>query len=76
MKIFEYVWLASAVFLMVFLVKDFETLPTTSKIALIAGIFASSFMYSFRRSRRRRLDQLFQQSQQESESAAEEKDLS
>ena len=49
MKYIEYVWLMSIAFLMIYLVKEFEHLKTINLIAIMAGIFVSSYMYTYRR---------------------------
>ncbi len=52
MRYFEYIWLASICFLMIYLVKEFEHLKTLNVVAIVIGIFISSYMYTYRRGRR------------------------
>jgi cbb3-type cytochrome oxidase subunit 3 len=56
MKYIEYVWLASALLLMVFLAKEFSYLRPLNILVLFAGILISGFMFAYRRQSRQLID--------------------
>ncbi|MEM8890497.1 MAG: hypothetical protein AAGD28_21145 [Bacteroidota bacterium] len=72
MKYFEYVYLILMVMALVFLSKEWESLPGQSRIMLcvVTGIFA--FMFSFRRTQRLRAEKAWEAEMQAEEEEAEE----
>lgn len=61
MKYFEYVYLILMVMSLIFLAKEWESLPTQSRVMLmlVSGIFVG--MYVFRRSRRIKAEEAYLQ---------------
>lgn len=72
MKYIEYVYLAVAIMIAITLVKEYDVLPTTSKVAFFGAIFLTTFMFGFRRIQRRQMDKYFEEEMQKLEEEEEE----
>lgn len=72
MKYFEYVYAILMSMSLIFLVKEWEVLPTQSRVMLcvVMGIFA--FMFSFRRSQRIRAEKEYYEEMEALEQESEE----
>lgn len=61
MKYIEYVYLVVALMIGITLVKEFENLTTTTKIAFIVAMAIGGFMFSFRRTQRLRFEKHYEE---------------